>query len=62
MEEREEESNAHAKEKSLTDDFVERRDSSVDLVEIFVASSGVYGVFKSESRIGFANLKKEKEN
>lgn len=55
MEEREEESNAHAKEKSLTDDFVERRDSSVDLVEIFVASSGVYGVFKSESRIGFAN-------
>lgn len=33
--EREEESNAQAKEKSLTDDSFERRDSSVDFVETF---------------------------
>ena len=41
----------------MTDDSVERRDSSVDFVEIFVVSSGVYGVLESESRIGFVNLK-----
>lgn len=38
MEQREEESNAQAKAKSLTDDSVERRDLSFDFTEIVEVS------------------------
>lgn len=38
MEQREEESNAQAKAKSLTGDSIERRDSSVDFTEIVEVS------------------------